>query len=206
MCGETQGDTSTLATTKSLAKDQHISELLTSMENDLLPGVLSTNEGAPLGYDYSPSCIQHGSNKKVLRISDFVTANLDACDEDETDELIKWRRLLIRKDTEPKVTEVTLPEWISVNVRILTKLINQKEIVSLDEVKWYMEYTTKIGDHAWENTIPSVMCFDNKYRKEQASKSWLWEHDDPFLMHKKPSEAPDCVEAENSNEMEQNSC
>ena len=33
---------SEVPTTRSLAKNQHISELLTAMENDLLPGVLST--------------------------------------------------------------------------------------------------------------------------------------------------------------------
>ena len=46
-----------------------------------------------------------------------------------------------------------------------------------------MEYTEKVGDHAQENAIPSVMHFDDKYRKEQASKSWLLDHDDPFLMN-----------------------
>ena len=46
-----------------------------------------------------------------------------------------------------------------------------------------MEYTPKIGDHVQENTIPSLVHFNDKYRKEQGSKSWLWDHNDPFLMH-----------------------
>ena len=54
--------------------------------------------------------IEHGSNKKVLGIPDIVTANLEAYDEDETDELIKGGRLLIRKDTTPKVIDMTHPE------------------------------------------------------------------------------------------------
>ena len=42
------------------------------------------------------------------------------------------------------------------------KLIDQKEIVSNDNVKQYMECTAKIGDHAQENTTPSVMCCNDK--------------------------------------------
>ena len=156
---QTQSET---PTTKSLAKDQHISGLLMAMGNDLQPGVLSMNKGGPLKQYYSALGIEYGSNKKVLKIPDFVTATLEVYEEDEADTLIKGERLLICKDAKPKVTEGTLPEWISANARIPNKLINQYEIVSLDDVKWYMEYTAQIGDHAWENTIPSVMDFNDK--------------------------------------------
>ena len=53
----------------------------------------------------------------------------------------------------------------------------------MEEVKEYMEYTEKIGDHAHENTIALVIRFDDKFRVEQAQTSWNWGRDDPFLMH-----------------------
>ena len=174
------------ATTKTLAKDKSINELLSSMENDLLPGVLAmstkdtTEPGT--GYRYDSSM---GKTKKALRIPDFVTTNLNVFEEDRMEEIgsCKGGKIMIDRNTKPKVADITLPEWISANARILLELIDRKEIVSMDEVKQYIEYTEKIGDHARENTIASVMRFDNKFRIEQARKSWDWDRDDPFLMH-----------------------
>ena len=87
------------------------------------------------GSGYNPYKIDfpadHSScNKRVLRIPDFITKNRDAHDDEDVDEVVKGGRLLIRKYNKPKVSDVTLPEWTSVNARILKKLIEQTEIVS----------------------------------------------------------------------------
>ena len=179
-----------VATTKSLAKNKQLNELLSAMESDLLPGLLSKGAGYDAGdagrgsgYQYDPTSSITG--KKALRIPDFITTNLDACEDDYMEEVgsVKGGKLMICRESKPKVTDVTLPEWISANARILIKLIDSQDITTLQEVKEYMEYTKKIGDHARENFIPTVMRFDDKFRKDQAQKSWSWDHDDPFLLH-----------------------
>ena len=171
-------------------REKELNDLLSSLKSEVLPGMTASasKDNADYGSGYNPYKldfpVDHSScNKRVLRIPDFVTKNRDAHDDEDVDEVVKGGRLLIRKDNKPKVSEVTLPEWISANARILKKLIEQKEIVSLEQVIEYMEYTAKLGDHAVKNTIASVMRYDDKFRSEQVEKARKWDEDDPFLMH-----------------------
>ena len=75
------------ASTKTLAKDKSINELLSSMENELLPKVLTISNkdttDPDTGYRYDCSI---DKTKKALRISDFVTTKLNVFVDDMMEE------------------------------------------------------------------------------------------------------------------------
>lgn len=186
-------DSQPAQTTKTLNKDKEVNALLASMESDLLPGMLSQtnkmdtgNNQGNQGYLYDGNCFPGASvpRKKALRIVDFITEDLDVGEEDEEEVAnVKGGTIFMKRSTKPKVSEITLPEWIPANARILTELISRREISTMEEVKQYLDYTIKIGDFARENYVNSVMRFDDKFRKMQAEKGCSWDTDDPFLMH-----------------------
>ena len=181
-----------MATTKSLAKDKDLNKLLSDI--NMLPGILAYGDkqdtsNANDGYNYEGNVsdlqnMQSKIRKKSLRICDFVTEDLDAGDEDEEEVArVNGGKLVMRRSSKPKVSELTLPEWIPANARILMDLIDRHEISTMDEVKQYLDHTIKIGDFARENYINSVMRYDEKFRRMQAEKSCRWDTNDPFLMH-----------------------
>ena len=171
--------------TTSFAKDKELKEVLASMKSDLLPGILAMGENSSKEYKYDRGEFSSRSARhKVRRIPDFITEDLDVHDDDEEEvATVSGGKLVMRRDSKPKVSDITLPEWISANARILIDMIEKKEVRSLDDVKLYMDYTVKIGDYCRENQIPSVMRFDDKFRREREKKDWQWDKNDAFLMH-----------------------
>ena len=101
------------ASTKTLAKDKSINELLSSMENELLPGVLtmSTKDTTYLGAGYRYDC-SIVKTKKAHRIPDFVTTNLNVFEEERMEEIgsCKGGKIMIGRNTKPKDADFTLLE------------------------------------------------------------------------------------------------
>ena len=58
-------------------------------------------------------------------------------------------------DKQKRVEDVTIPQWISANVKILQKLM--AEGMSQENVIKYLRYTSKIGDYLQTSDQSSVM-------------------------------------------------
>ena len=114
---------------------------------------------------------------KPLYITDFVTKS-DMSTYDEETELLtnNGKTLLMRASggsRKPKTREVTLSQWISANARIMSKLIQDGDVRG-SEITDYLEYTARVGDMAQTHTIPSVMLFDERFRRDMAEKGGSW--------------------------------
>ena len=114
---------------------------------------------------------------KPLYITDYVTKS-DMSAYDEETELVtsNGKTLLMRASggaKKPKTKEVTLAQWISANARIMGKLVKEGNLQGT-EITEYLEYTARIGDMAQTHTIPSVMLFDERFRRDVAEKGGCW--------------------------------
>ena len=70
--------------------------------------------------------------------------------------------MYFKQDTvkKPKTKDVSLPQWIGANARIMTAMIKEGSLTG-NELLGYLEYTTRIGDLASMHTISSVMLYDH---------------------------------------------
>ncbi len=78
---------------------------------------------------------------------------------------------------------VALPQWISANARVMTKLITEGALKSQDDILSYLQYCMDFGDYAQVNEIESVMLYDHEYRKKQFRTDRKWGEDDVHLVN-----------------------
>ena len=158
------------------------------LENKLMSDIL----GAKQHMGPQPQKETASKPGKALFINDFVS-KADVSTVDEETELLagNGQRLVLRSSTakKPKAHEVTLSQWISGNARIMKKLIEEGELDG-EQILQYLHYTEKFGDMAQKHTIPSLMLFDERFRKDQAENGTSWADDNYhatlFHLEKRP--------------------
>ncbi|ESP01363.1 hypothetical protein LOTGIDRAFT_157539 [Lottia gigantea] len=80
----------------------------------------------------------------------------------------------MRQSAKVKPEQVTVPQWISANMRILKSLMERGDISSMGDVLDYMQYTEEIGEYFQIYSTPSVMLFDHRYRERQSKEKFRW--------------------------------
>lgn len=106
-------------------------------------------------------------------IPDFITAPSGAADSDDERELFTGSggaRLIIKSKRKPNAENITMPQWISANARILIKLI-ETEKVDMDGIVSYLRYTEEIGDYMQTCHLNSVLALDDAQRRKMWSLS-----------------------------------
>ena len=69
--------------------------------------------------------------------------------------------------------EITLPQWIAAQARILKKMINGQ--ASTEAVLDYLEYTIQFGDYAQLYSEPSMMVMDDAHRRRIHEEGGRWQ-------------------------------
>lgn len=67
------------------------------------------------------------------------------------------------KDKKICPEDITIPQWISANARILTRYIRRG--MRQSEIIKYLLYTVKLGDYLQVSDAPSVMVLDDDHRR-----------------------------------------
>ena len=157
------------ATLKSLAADQELNAALEVLKEAHLTNLLTddltlTSQGA-VSNDTGKF------NDKVLYITDFVIKPKSSGRESEK-EIAKnlWVRF-----NKMKAEEVTVPQWVSANARIL---LNMLDNLDKDAVRRYLRYTAKVGDYLQISDAASVMLFDEEHRRQVAREGQRWDEID----------------------------
>ena len=70
--------------------------------------------------------------------------------------------------------QLTLPQWISANSRIMRKLIREGPLGQPDDILKYVDYMESIGNYAQVNTTASVMIYDHEFRRKLAERQRTW--------------------------------
>ena len=89
----------------------------------------------------------------ILMFSDSLVVDNDSETEvsSESDSKFVWKsKAKVRREN------VSLPQWISANVRILKQLI-QHDTIDINGIEAYLDYTAQIGHHCKVYTTPSLM-------------------------------------------------
>ena len=120
---------------------------------------------------------------KALFIPDFISHSHITTEQSEERVLNSSEGSLVWRTSsrKPKPENITLPQWIAANSRILIKLIENGEIESLEQVKQYAQYSAKIGEFAQIYRTNSVMLHDHEYIQQQASRDFTWGTDDVHM-------------------------
>ena len=148
-------------TCKTLAKDVELNEALELLKNSHLEFLDQDQQQA--------STTKSNGNEKHLSIVDFVvkpTSNTHADRE-------VGKGLYLRTKKKLNTEDVTAPQWVAANAKILLKLIEGG--LALDGIKSYLRYTVKIGNYLQISEVPSVMLLDDDHRrvqKEEPQRDW----------------------------------
>ena len=142
-------------------KEAHLADLLTEVEDTA--AVLQDLQDVPTNEKGKSS-----TNDKILYITDFVIKpKQSGRDSDKQIAQNLWVRL-----NKLKVEEVTVPQWLSANARIL---IHMLDTLDKDTVRKYLRYTAKVGDYLQVSETPSVMLFDEEHRCQVAREGQTWD-------------------------------
>ena len=96
---------------------------------------------------------------KPLFITDFInratvglsdTVEWEVCHEGDAQLVLHAAR------QKPIADQVTLAQWVGANARIMERLIQTRQLQSVDELCQYLDYTVKISDFAQVNELPRV--------------------------------------------------
>ena len=140
-------------TLKDLSNDKKLEEMLRSLKDEHLefmePGLITD------GKKSASPC------KGKYYITDFV--NIPT----------KSSITAANPDKQKRVEDVTIPQWISANVKILQKLM--AEGMSQENVIKYLRYTSKIGDYLQTSDQSSVMLLDNEHRRQVYEEHRDWD-------------------------------
>lgn len=172
-------------TTKDLKRDKSLNELLHSIESSNLNGVhdllLSDNAGPSekISVDSNNGNLtEKGTvrSKKPLFIKDFVSNNkIIPCDDERELFTSGTDSVYMRsQSSKSKPEQVSIPQWISANMRIMSTLIERGDLCSTRDIADYMKYTEEIGEYFQIYTTPSVMLYDHRYRERQAINMSRW--------------------------------
>ena len=161
--------------TKTLAANKELNELLGQLKDTHLSDILHQHQSP----DYVDPALMtahsgehHMHSIKPLLIPDFVIdIKKGLYEEDEEDWLTTKSgaklSLKLSKKKKPHPEEVTVPQWIGANARIVLKKLTSQSI-TMAEIKDYLLYTAKIGDLLQQYTPESVMVMDDVHRRKQA--------------------------------------
>ena len=58
---------------------------------------------------------------------------------------------------------VTVPQWVSANMRILPALLERGDIANRQQLLEYIKYTEEVGEYFQIYSIPSVMLYDYEW-------------------------------------------
>lgn len=72
-----------------------------------------------------------------------------------------------------KIKDVSVPQWVGANSRILLTLIDKG--ADKNTVEKYLRYTAKMGDYFQVSDASSVMLLDEEHRKMVARESRQWD-------------------------------
>ena len=90
--------------------------------------------------------------------------------------------LIMRTTRQKPIPEsVTLPQWISANARILSKMIRDGNMKSHDDILAYLQSNIDLGDYAQVNELSSIMVYDHEYRRKQSQTGQKLGQDDVHL-------------------------
>ena len=178
-------------TTTTLAKDKDLESILNKLESSdgletLLTGApLANSEGntssssKDLRVDNDPHVYLNrltkgptGNSKtlgmsKPLLIPDCVDYGADPYDEQENS-LIEFDVGFCQiSEGKPKLESVTISNWIDANAKIMDQLIVSGRLKSQSDISDYLAGTVKIAGLVEVFTWPSVIQYDNEYRKRQ---------------------------------------
>ena len=174
--------------TKSLMHDVDLEQQLRDYEKDEDKiNFLLRSAGLGLGDENARGVRNTGKPKYI---QDYVTSVFHVEGTSEERELFPGSNIYYKKDTfrKPKPHEVTLPQWISANARIMISMIKDGTLAK-DDILEYLEYTIRIGDLAQSHTVSSVMVFDQRARKDQAegivpgANRWSYPHYNASQVH-----------------------
>ena len=145
-------------TTKSLNADKDLTAALELLNSMPLQDILSST---------SSSELQTTSSGKCLHIVDYVSTPRFTAKESD-------RRIfkdIYQKGSKIKLDDVTIPQWLSANARILLQLMDS---MTTDEVRDYLKYTAKVGDYLQKSDSTSVFLLDEEHRRMVASEGQKW--------------------------------
>ncbi|KAL9962934.1 hypothetical protein ACROYT_G032089 [Oculina patagonica] len=169
-------------TTKSLAKDGGLDEILKKIEgigaiDDPLLTLGATETPLPR-LDNDPQVFLGTSAKaaqgakggeKPLLITDFVSVNNLASNEEEQEiSSSGGASIVIRAQKgKPKLENITLSMWIAANARIMHELLTTGKLSGTPSIADYLSYTVKFAELLESHTFLSALLYDNEYRKLQ---------------------------------------
>lgn len=154
-------------TLKSLASDHDLNMALEALKTAHLQDILDPDPTMCVG---SPAASKSGKGKyDVLYISDFVTKPMSS-NKVEEKEIAKGLWLKVKNNV--KTEDVTVPQWLSANARILLTLL---DTLDTEAVKKYLRYTAKIGDYLQMSEVASVMLLDEDHRKLVSRDGREWD-------------------------------
>lgn len=176
-------------TTKSLAKDGGLDEILKKIEgiggiDDPLLTLGATETPLPrldndpqvfLGTNAKPAQGAKGGEKPLL-IPDFVSVNNLANNEEEQEiGSSGGASIVIRAQKgKPKLENITLSMWIAANVRIMHELLTTGKLSGTPSIADYLSYTVKFAELLESHTFLSALLYDNEYRKLQHKYGFRW--------------------------------
>jgi len=157
--------------------------------NRLLAEISSANEVAGLGSILGPVEPKQESqgnpkqSQKTLFIKDYVSCNRTIPpDEDRPVYASQSGEGLYLRSTATnrvKTENVTIAQWVSANMRILSLLLSRGDDILHD----YVKYTEEIGELFQIYSTPSVMMYDYRYREKQAAEQFRWGTPDVHLVN-----------------------
>lgn len=182
--GQTVDDKDKHVDTKTLSQDDDLNNLLKSLGDSHLKDIFSAATKQDEQGERSSSSLT-----KALLIPDYLSKHIYS---DQKEKILSVKgdtELFLRtQKTKKKPEEVSLPEWIAANARILRKLINDEKIDKRGILD-YLDYTIQVGDYAQLYTTSSLMMLDDAHRRRVADEGEDWtrvsEHQFRFLLRSK---------------------
>ena len=180
----TDNQATPMVNTQTLSRDQELQNLLNSMKETLPGNQLWTNsDKAPL-QEVRSTWDEAKTQGKPLFITDFISNVSSGSLATDEQEVVKQgsSQLIFRSNRiRPAVEQVSLGQWISANARIMSKLITDGKLSTQQQVLEYLQYTADFGDYSQTCELPSLMVYDQEYRRKQAITDRAWGADDVHL-------------------------
>jgi hypothetical protein len=163
------------ATRKTLANHSELNALLKDMGEARLCDLLSVTSSGDAGLTTLLAKNKGVAERHPLLIPDFVSQPKGAYvgDKEEILVAVGLNQLVMRGKRKPALDQITLPQWLSANCRILLQLVAQDKITT-EGVSQYLHYTAEVGDLCQTYTTPSVMLLDNAHRIRQNQLQCAW--------------------------------
>ena len=174
----------TPVTTQSLSKDTEIQNLLDRLTSKGRPETgIWTGTDTLLGDQPRTTDNRPTGMIRPLLITDYISKSTSGSQTTDEHELCNQgsTKLLVRAKQTILPEHVTLPQWISANARIMSKMISEGQLANMEDIIQYLQYVQDFGDYAQVCDQKSLMVYDNEYRIKQAKRNSTWGDDDVHL-------------------------